>query len=55
MLIVTSPKAAPHRCGGQLAGEGTGNAKRCVAHLIFDIGWGYMKQVKIVGDDRSHS
>jgi hypothetical protein len=53
MLIVTTPEAVPRRCGGQVGGEETGNAKRCVAHRILKIGWGYVKQVEIVSDDRS--
>jgi hypothetical protein len=28
MLIVTAPEAVPRRCGGQVGGDGTGNAKR---------------------------
>src|SRR5688572_19599271 len=34
MLIVTTPEAVPRRCSGQVGGEETGNAKRCVAHRI---------------------
>jgi hypothetical protein len=34
MLIVTTPEAVPRRCGGQLGGTVSGNAKRCVAHRI---------------------
>jgi hypothetical protein len=55
MLIVTNPEAVPGRYGGQLGDDKTGNAKRCVAHRILKIGWGYVKQVEIVSDDRLSS
>jgi hypothetical protein len=48
MLIVTPPEAAPGRCGGQVGGTASGNAKRCVAQRILKSGWGYVKQLEIV-------
>jgi hypothetical protein len=45
MLIVTTPKAVPCRCGGQVGGEETGNAKRCVKQRILKSEGRYMKQV----------
>jgi hypothetical protein len=54
MLIVTPPEAVPGPCGGQVGGEGTGNAEVCRTS-DGEIGWGYVKQVEIVSDDRSSS
>jgi hypothetical protein len=34
ILIVTTPEAVPCRCSGQVGGEETGNAKRCVEQRI---------------------
>ena len=53
MLIVTPTRRGympPERSGRP---ELLPRCMGCVAHRISGIGWGYVKQVEIVGDDRS--
>ena len=52
MLIVTTPEAATRRCGGQVGGTEIRKCKEVCGTSDFEIGWGYMKQLEIVGDDR---
>jgi hypothetical protein len=54
MLIVTTTEAVPCRCGGQVGGTVIRQCKEVCGTSDFEIGWGYVKQVEIVGDDRSH-
>ncbi len=53
MLIVTTPEAVPRRCGGQVGGTEIRKCKEVCGTSDLEIGWGYVKQVEIVGDDRS--
>jgi hypothetical protein len=53
MLIVTPPEAAPCRCGGQVGGTDIRQCTEVCGTSDLEIGWAYMKQVEIGGDDRS--
>jgi hypothetical protein len=53
MLIVTTPEAAPHRRGGHVGGTDIRQCTEVCRTADLEIGWGYAKQVEIVGDDRS--
>jgi hypothetical protein len=53
MLIVTTPEAVPCRCGGQVVGTVIRQCTEVCGTSDLEIGWGYVKQVEIVGDDRS--
>jgi hypothetical protein len=46
MLIVTTPEAATRRCGGQVGGEEIRECKEVCGTSDFEIGWGYVKQVR---------
>jgi hypothetical protein len=53
MLIVTPTRRGYKQPGGQTGPSYFRRCMGCVAHRIFEIGWGYVKQVEIVGGDRS--
>jgi hypothetical protein len=53
MLIVTTPEAVPRRCSGQVRRRRNRKCKEVCGTSDLEIGWGYMKQVEIVSDDRS--
>jgi hypothetical protein len=52
MLIVTTPEATPGPYGGQVGGEEIRKCKEVCATSDLQIGWGYAKQIEIVGGDR---
>jgi hypothetical protein len=52
MLMVTTPEAVPYRCGGQVGGGRNRQCKEVCGTGDLEIGWGYVKQVEIVGGDR---
>jgi hypothetical protein len=53
MVIVITTEAVPCRCGGQVVGTVVRQCTEVCRTADLEIGWGYVKQVEIVGDDRS--
>ena len=53
MLIVTTPEGVPRRCGGQVDARVNPTMQKVCGTSDLEIGWGYVKQVEIVSDDRS--